>query len=166
MATVKPRITITLDPHRYELLRRMSALRGVSMSTVISELFEAVSEPMERLCVLSEAVKRGPSLIDRGLQATMRTVAHDFERHAMKAIEQHDLFFDLADLVLEVEEDAPRAASRPQSQSVPMKDPRPVITGVRSPVGSGRNSAAMRVGKDSEKNRGKHASVLKRGAKS
>jgi len=49
MATEKPRITITLEPHIYELLQRFSRLDGKPMSGIVVELLDIASPAIERL---------------------------------------------------------------------------------------------------------------------
>lgn len=146
MATTKPRITITLEPHRHELLRRVASARGVTMSSVVAELVETVAEPLERMCVVVEAANRAPGEVEAGLRQAMTAVDRNFRHHAAKAIEQHDLFLDLAE----------EAASKPS-------DPRPVITGVRSRVQSGRNPVPARVGGNSRKISPSHSRSIKKG---
>ena len=70
MATTKPRINVTLEQHRYDLFKRLAALQGVSMSSLVAELLEAVADPMERVCVVLEAakavlVKHIPQLVEK-----------------------------------------------------------------------------------------------------
>lgn len=146
MATMKPRITITLEPHRHELLRRVAAARGVTMSSVVAELVETVAEPLERLCVVVEAARRAPGEVETGLRTAMDAVDRRMRRHAALAIEQHDLFLDLAEMA--VEEPA---------------DPRPVITGVRSRGKAGRNPVSARVSGNSRKNGSTHSRSIKKG---
>ena len=43
MATSKPRITITLEPQEYAVLKRLSGLNGVPMARTVSELVSLVS---------------------------------------------------------------------------------------------------------------------------
>ena len=146
MATLKPRITITLEPHRHELLRRVAAARGVTMSSVVAELVETVAEPLERMCVVVEAANRAPGEVEAGLRQAMTAVDRNFRHHAEKAIEQHDLFLDLA-----------------AGAVVTPSDPRPVITGVRSRGKAGLNPVAARVGGNSRKNGPSHSRSIKKG---
>jgi predicted DNA-binding protein len=143
MATMKPRITITLAEHRYELLRRLASARGVTMSSIVSDLVETVADSMERVCVVLEAAKRAPVEMDEGLRAALKHVTNEFEWHASKAIDQHDLFLSLA------------------VESVDAADPRPVITGVRSPEQSGGKPSAARVSGDLRKKRGSDSRSIK-----
>ena len=49
MATSKPRITITLEPQEYAVLKRLSGLNGVPMSKTISELVGLVAPVLAQI---------------------------------------------------------------------------------------------------------------------
>lgn len=57
MATLKPRITITLDEHAHEVLRRLSAAGGNSMSAVVTDFLDVALPAMERMVVVLEQAK-------------------------------------------------------------------------------------------------------------
>jgi hypothetical protein len=54
MSTTKPRITLTLEPRAYEIVRRLAAANGASMSSTITEFLDVALPPMERLVVVLE----------------------------------------------------------------------------------------------------------------
>ena len=153
MATMKPRITISLEPHRHELVRRVALLRRVSMSAVVSELVDTVAEPLERLCVVAEAAQKAPGEVEAGLRGAMDMVERGFRHHAGRAIEQHDLFLDLAEMAS-------------AGKASPVADPRPVITGVRSRTGEGAKPGRSRVSANSGKKSAVHAKAITKGRKS
>jgi len=93
MATTKPRINVTLEPHRFELYKRLAALQGVSMSALVVELLEAVAEPMERVCVVLEAAKTAPASVLNGLRSAIGKAEAELMPNALKVIEQGDVFF-------------------------------------------------------------------------
>lgn len=138
MATTKPRVNVTLEPHRYDLLKRVAALQGVSMSYLISDLLETVAEPLERVCVLLEAASKAPQNVKEGLRSALDKAEREFLPRAAEAMSQADLFFTEMEERMAKEgagDGAGRGAPRPVSGSAP--DPRPVTRGstpVRSPL--------------------------------
>lgn len=60
MSTSKPRITITLEPRAYEIVRRLAAANGQSMSGTITEFLDVALPPMERLVVVLEQAAAMP----------------------------------------------------------------------------------------------------------
>lgn len=135
MATTKPRINVTLEQHRYDLFKRLAALQGVSMSSLIAELLEAVAEPMERVCVILEAAKKAPGSVKEGLQVAVARAETALLPKAMEALDQYDLFMgDVSDAIRaaggpdvrgEGAVRARSAAGRPAA----VADPRPVTRG-------------------------------------
>lgn len=146
MATLKPRITVTFAPHRYELLRRLSAARGITMSGLVSELVETVAESLERVCVVIEAAKNAPGDMNEGLRNALVQMTQVLVKDSEKAIDQHDLFLDTL------------MAHLPKAP----KDPRPVITGVRSPNANPTKAGPVRVSGNFKKNGVSHSSSIKR----
>ena len=57
MATSKPRITVTLTEHQYEVLSRLAAARGSSRSSIMGDLLEASLPVLERTFTLLEALE-------------------------------------------------------------------------------------------------------------
>jgi hypothetical protein len=100
MATTKPRINVTLEPHRYAMFKRLAALQGVSMSSLIGELLEAVAEPMERVCVVLEAAAKAPGDLKAGLRSAVDRAEATLMPAALKAIDQFDMFMgDVGDVI-------------------------------------------------------------------
>lgn len=176
MATLKPRITITLTEHRHELLRRLAALRGVSMSAVVVELIETVSESLERVCVLMAAAESAPGQMQSGLKRTIQQQERRISRLMQEANAQGDMLLAMVEADFEGRSgegaSAPqRSVARPGAiapgsdrRRVKASDPRPVITGVRSPADKGKHSAVVRVSGDSKKKPRVHAVSIKRGS--
>lgn len=77
MATDKPRITITLNPHVYATLKRMSELGGQPMSTIISELLDSVHEPFMRTVALLDAAAQAPKQVKDGLRQSFEAVERE-----------------------------------------------------------------------------------------
>lgn len=49
MATKKPRITITLYPQEYSILKRLSGLNGSPMSRIVSEFVSLVAPVLRQI---------------------------------------------------------------------------------------------------------------------
>lgn len=145
MPTSKPRLTVTLEPHRYELLRRLSGLQGVSASFILTDLLETVAPVLERACVALENAQQA----SRGIKDNLRRVAHEAESVLLPQAEglmgQIDMFLNL--MTTSGGEAAPDGDASPPAASA-VGNPRPVITGVRSsnppPHKKARNPATKR----------------------
>lgn len=97
MATTKPRVNVTLEQHRYDLLKRLAGLQGVSMSYLIADLLDTVSEPLERVCVVLEAASKAPQSVKDGLLSAVSKAESVLLPQAQAWLDQSDLF--LADVV-------------------------------------------------------------------
>ena len=130
MATTKPRINVTLEPHRYALFKRLAALQGVSMSSLIGELLDAVAEPMERVCVVLEAAAKAPGDLKSGLRAAVDRAEATLMPSALKTLEQYDMFLGDIEGVIEAA-GAPGSAGAAGAPGVPAADldPRLVTRG-------------------------------------
>jgi hypothetical protein len=71
MPTKKPRITITLEPHTHEVLSRLSAASGDSMSQIVSEYIEVAVPALERVVVVLERAKAAPAEARDGFAAAI-----------------------------------------------------------------------------------------------
>ena len=131
MATTKPRINVTLEPHRYAMFKRLSALQGVSMSALIGELLEAVAEPMERVCVVLEAAAKAPGDLKAGLRSAVDRAEATLMPSALKAIDQFDMFMGDVEGLIGAAEGRQTSArnERPLPPSAADLDPRLVTRG-------------------------------------
>ena len=57
MATTKPRITITLDPHIHQTLQRASKANGQPMSEIVSGLLSLLQPTLEHMATTFERVQ-------------------------------------------------------------------------------------------------------------
>lgn len=138
MATTKPRINVTLEQHRFELFKRLAALQGVSMSSLVAELLETVAEPMERVCVVLEAAAKAPGDLKTGLRAAVDRAEAGLLPNARAVMGQFDMFLGECGDAIASSGDAGRERSaeasdapsaRPASDRAAAKDPRPVTRG-------------------------------------
>lgn len=140
MSTAKPRITVTLESHPYEVLSRLSAAGGESMSAILSQLLDAALPSMERLVVVLERARDAPAEVLAGLSAAVERAERDLMPALVDAQKQGDMF--LAQLAAGAPAPAAAAgAQRTRPRAAPVRvlpDPSPSNTGVRSP-GAKRN---------------------------
>lgn len=73
----KPRIAIYLKPHVYETIKRFSELNGQPMSRIVSDLVEAVAEPLMRTVALLEAAASAPKEIKEGLKNSVESIERE-----------------------------------------------------------------------------------------
>ena len=74
MATLKPRITISLDKQDYAILKRLNALNGVPMSRTISELVAMLTPVLGRMADNLEAVAKAD-------EETRKKIVESMEKH-------------------------------------------------------------------------------------
>lgn len=151
MATLKPRIAVTLEPHRYDMLKRLAALQGASMSSLISELLESVAEPLERVCVVLEAAKKAPHDVREGLRVATLKAEAAYTPLIAESLDQIDMFLSDASGVvsgLRPRDDGRRPGTAP--------DPRLVTRGSTTP-----NPPTPRAVKKSRKPSSSKASIEK-----
>jgi len=94
MPTALPRLTITIQPHRHDLLKRLAALQGSSMAGVITETMELVYPVLERVCIVLEAAQRAQETRKDGLRAAVAKAEQELAPTLYEAISQFDLFMD------------------------------------------------------------------------
>lgn len=92
MATLKPRITITLEPHVHEVLRRLSAAGGQSMSSLVTDFLDVAVPPMERMVVVLEEAARMPHKAREELRASVERAEATLLPALAAAADQTDLF--------------------------------------------------------------------------
>lgn len=132
MATEKPRIAVTLEQHRYDLLKRLAAAQGVSMSHLVSDLLEAVAEPLERVCVLLESAKKAPQEVKDGLRAAAEHSERTVFPLVSRALDQLDMFLGVAESSVSAASGRPADAG--SASAARRADPRPVTRGSTTPT--------------------------------
>lgn len=94
MPSVKPRLALTLPEHRHDLLKRLAALQGVSMASVVTELLEECYPVLERVVVALEAAKTASESAKTGLRESCDKAIAELEPYRDIALTQFDLFMD------------------------------------------------------------------------
>ena len=132
MSTTKPRITVTLEPHTYEVLSRLAAVGGESMSSLVAQFVDVSLPSLERLVVVLERAKSAPQEALAGLASAVERAERTLLPALMNAQGMGDLF--LSDIERGSTVKAPTApaqrARAAASPSVPkLRDPRLVTRG-------------------------------------
>lgn len=96
MPTAKPRITITLEKHSHEVLSRLSAASGDSMSQIVASFVDLALPSLERVVVVLEQARAAPEKVRAGLVAAVERAERDMLPAMVEALDQSDLF--LSDL--------------------------------------------------------------------
>ena len=92
MSTLKPRITVTLEPRSYEVISRLSAASGDSMSKIVASFVDLAVPSLERVVLLLERAKTAPEEVRAGLTAAMERADRDLIPLLMDGISQADMF--------------------------------------------------------------------------
>lgn len=92
MPTLNKRVSLTLEPHRHDLLRRLAGLQRVSMSKVVVSILEEMYPVLERLCVSLESAKRAQESTRDGLKRAADQAISELEPLLMASLNQFDLF--------------------------------------------------------------------------
>ena len=131
MATNKPRITLSLEPHVYEVLRRMSAAGGNSMSSIVTGFLDVAVPALERMVVVMEAAKAAP-------EQTMQEVSDMVARAEARVLPAVAALADQADLFLAQE------AALHRSRQAGAEGARQAVSGGSTPVPVTRGSGTAK----------------------
>lgn len=131
MPTIKPRVLVSLSETNHNLLRNLAKLQGVSMSAVMSDLFETAAPALERVAVLLQQAQDAPEHVKAQLRNSLERAQEYLEPQAAGFIGQTDFFLHKASSQLSAGADA---APRPQRSEDAGSGPRPPSSnrGVRS----------------------------------
>ena len=111
MPTAKPRLNLTLQQHRYDLLKRLADIQGVSMSSVVTDVMEEVYPVLERVCVVLEAAQLAKKTSKEGLREAISKAEGELAPILYRAVDQFDMFIDDAAAALGVDpQSSPKAA--------------------------------------------------------
>lgn len=96
MATTKPRITLSLQPRLYEVIRTISGATGQPMSGIISELLETSVPVLERLAATTQRFKAVKDDERATLLAALADAEATLAPVAQGVLGQFDLFLEQA----------------------------------------------------------------------
>ena len=94
MPSAKPRLALTLPEHRHDLLKRLAALQGVSMASVVTDLLEECYPVLERVVIALEAAKSASESAKAGLRESCDKAVEELEPYRDHFMDQFDLFMD------------------------------------------------------------------------
>ena len=136
MATLKPRITITLEPEQHEVLKRLSALQKQPMAAIVKDLMHEVTPVLSTMADALEVALRSGHQVRAQIRKSVEEAGEEIMPIAEAMRSQLDLFVGMIEeAAAEAASDAAvdgAASARPSSAADAADDPRPVITGVRN----------------------------------
>jgi len=127
MATLNPRITVTLTPELHAVMRRLSALTGNSQSAIIGEMLTTSLPALVRVVKVMEAAETAQSDFNQGIASGLAKAQDRIEAQLGLALDALD---DGARPILEAAEKVKRRARRA------VLTPVPVTRGSGLPTGS------------------------------
>lgn len=92
MATQKPRITITLEPHVYEVLTRLSELQGSPRARIVSDLLDSVVPVFERTCYVLQMAERATDGVNDDIRESLERSEAKLQAMMNDAMGQFDIF--------------------------------------------------------------------------
>lgn len=95
MATKRKRVTVSFEPHHYEVLKRLATLQERPISGVISELIEVIIPPLVRTVALLDAAHNAPQEVKDGLRDSVESMERELTRSAGDSLDQLDFMEDL-----------------------------------------------------------------------
>lgn len=121
MPTAKPRITIMLEPRSYEVIKRLSAAGGESMSSIVAEFVNVALPSLERVVLVLERARAAPKEVSAGLRAAVERAERDMLPAMSDALGHYDLFMEEAEAATRPKRTRPaRARSGGSSTPVPV----------------------------------------------
>lgn len=133
VATDRPRITISLAPDEYAVLRRLAGLQGRPMSRIVSELIGEFAPVLARVCDAIDLAHQAQGKVRENIRKAADEAEAAILPHAQAVLQQFEAFNDdLRQLGLELSADD-GAASR-GAAAARRGSPRPVITGATKPT--------------------------------
>jgi|SRR5690554_3489791 len=94
MATTKPRLTITLEPHTHTVITELARLQGRSKAKIITELLDSVVPVLERTCYVLQLAQSATLTVTDDLKASMERSEATLREMFADALGQMDIFAD------------------------------------------------------------------------
>lgn len=117
MATTKPRITVTLDPDDYAVIRALSDMNGESMSSILAGLATATRPVLEKVVAAGRAFE----VLSAQRQEAARELLADADAQITPELEA-------------LQSDVLRLMESFNGALESVQDPRPVTRGSRPPL--------------------------------
>jgi len=90
MATEKPRITVTLEPETYEIIKGISKVQRISMSKFINETFTEMSPALGNMLSLLQAAESAPKEVIARYKGIMETETDRYQSFIRTSEKQLD----------------------------------------------------------------------------
>lgn len=81
MPATSPRICITMNDETHAALKRLSAVQGRPLASVIREMLDDAAPTVDALADSMEALKAAEASARAGIAGTLSEVAHELEPH-------------------------------------------------------------------------------------
>jgi len=85
MATDKPRITVTLEPHTYNTIKRLAEIRKVSISSILSDMADESVPSLQRVISIFEAAE----MMDKESLSSLKAALAQTEEKIMTAYQSN-----------------------------------------------------------------------------
>jgi hypothetical protein len=132
MATLNPRITVTLTPAVYAVLREMSALTKNSQSAIVGDLLETSLPVFERIVLTLRAastieaearteIAAGMERAQANLEAQLDLSLHDFDTVSRPVLDEAEKVSRRGSRKGSTPVPVTRGSGRPGKPSVPLK---------------------------------------------
>lgn len=95
MATTKPRLTITLEPHTYAVISELSRLQQKPKAHIITELLDTVVPVFERTAYLLQWADRATSGVNDDIKGSMERAEMKLKGMLDDAMGQMDMVTEL-----------------------------------------------------------------------
>ena len=95
MATEKPRLTITLEPHTYAVITELSKLQRKPKAKIITELLESVVPVFERTAYLLQMAERATTGVNDDIKGSMERAEAKLKLMMDDAMGQMDMVSEL-----------------------------------------------------------------------
>lgn len=101
MATAKPRITVTLDQHTYDVLKVITDCGGQPMSAFVSEMLDSARPTLERMAATFQKIKQAQDAERSRFLESVDEAQAALEPVVMHTLGQFDLFLGAVEKAVE-----------------------------------------------------------------
>lgn len=91
MATTKPRLTITLNPHTHAVITELARLQSKSKASIITDLLDTVVPVFQRTAYLLELSNRATTVVNDDIRDSMELAEEKLRRMMDDAMGQLDM---------------------------------------------------------------------------
>lgn len=92
MPTIKPRVTVQLEPEDYQILATLAELQGVSKSSLLADLWASACPVMIRVAKLLQEAKNAQESVKDGIREATESALLEIQPMANQVMMNFDLF--------------------------------------------------------------------------